>query len=94
MSLKNKDTLSQKFLNVTIVHINCKSFFKTLKLISYNYANFSCGNDSLDKFIHLTPQTKFNFFLQFVTIWVSRTKKKRPLHIATSTHLPELVLVV
>lgn len=62
MSLKNKDTLSQKFLNVTIVHINCKSFFKTLKLISYNYANFSCGNDSLDKFIHLTPQTKFNFF--------------------------------
>lgn len=31
MSLKNKDTLSQKFINVTIVQINCKFLLQNFK---------------------------------------------------------------
>lgn len=30
------------------------------------YSDISSGYDGLDKFIHLTPRTKYNFFLKFL----------------------------
>lgn len=62
---------SKKIDKISVSKVN--SLFKNLSKSHFIYSDISSVYDGLDKFIHLTPRTKYNFFLQFLKIWVGRS---------------------